>query len=80
MPNAPPERVWAEIRSRPDETQILLAGHEPLLSLLSAYLLHAPGFRMEMRKAMLVRIDLDRFAGDPHGVLRWALPPEALGG
>jgi phosphohistidine phosphatase len=78
VPNASPQQVWGEIRSRQNETQILLAGHEPLLSQLAAYLLNAPALRIEMRKAMLVRIDMDRFASDPHGVLKWALPPEAL--
>src|SRR5712671_2334015 len=29
-PDASPSEVWAEIRKRPDEPAILLAGHEPL--------------------------------------------------
>lgn len=79
-PSASPQQVWEEVRSRRNETQILLAGHEPLLGQVAAYLLHTPALRLEVRKAMLVRIDLDHFAGDPHGVLKWALPPEVMGG
>jgi phosphohistidine phosphatase len=76
IPSASPQRVWNEIRSRPDETQILLAAHEPLLSQLACYLLNAPGLQIEMRKATLVRIDLDRFAPDPRGILKWMVPPD----
>ncbi len=75
-PTAAPDGVWNEIRSRPDESQILLAGHEPLLSQLTAYLLNCPTLHADMRKATLVRIDIDRFAGKPCGLLKWFLPPD----
>ena len=75
-PSGSPQHVWNEIRNRQDETQILLAGHEPLLSQLAAYLLSTPALQIEMRKATLVRIDLDRFAPDPRGILKWMAPPE----
>ena len=76
IPSASPQRVWNEIRSRHNETQILLAAHEPLLSQLASYLLNSPALQIEMRKAALVRIDLDRFAPDPRGILRWMAPPD----
>jgi len=76
IPSASPQPVWNEIRSRQDEMQILLAGHEPLLSLLAAYLLSTPVLQIDMRKATLIRIDLDRFAPDPRGILKWMAPPE----
>jgi phosphohistidine phosphatase len=79
-PTASPHLVWQEIRSRPDESQILLAGHEPLLSQLTAYLLDCPTLHVDMRKATLVRIDIDRFAGKPCGVLKWILPPDIRAG
>ena len=75
IPSGSPQQVWNEIRSRRDEMQILLAGHEPLLSQLASYLLNSPALQIEMRKAALVRIDLDRFAPDPGGILKWMAPP-----
>ena len=75
-PSASPHEVWQEIRNRQNETQILLAGHEPLLSQLASYLLAAPAMQIEMRKAMLLRIDIGRFGQDPQGILKWALPPD----
>jgi phosphohistidine phosphatase len=76
IPSASPQRVWNEIRARQDEIQILLAAHEPLLSQLASYLLNSPGLQIEMRKATIVRIDLDRFAPDPRGILKWVAPPD----
>ncbi len=80
IPSASPQRVWNEIRSRQDEMQILLAGHEPLLSQLASYLLSTPVLQIEMRKATLVRIDLDRFAPEPRGILKWMAPPDIWAG
>ncbi|HKW97797.1 MAG TPA: histidine phosphatase family protein [Bryobacteraceae bacterium] len=80
LPSASPVQVWGEIRRRSNETQILLAGHEPLLSRLAAHLLGVEALRLEMRKAMLLRIDMDDFGAVPHGTLKWVLPPEVLGG
>jgi len=79
-PNASPHLVWQEIRIRPDESQILLAGHKPLLSQLMAYLLNCPTLHVDMRKATLVRIDIDRFTGKPCGLLKWILPPDLQDG
>ena len=75
-PSASPQGVWEEIRRRPNEPQILLAGHEPLLSQLAAYLLSAPSLQIEMRKAMLMRIDLDQISVNSRGILKWMLPPD----
>jgi phosphohistidine phosphatase len=75
-PSASPQGVWEEIRRRQNEMQIMLARHEPLLSQLAAYLLSAPTLQIEMRKAALVRTDLDRFGGNPRGLLKWMLPPD----
>ena len=80
IPYGSPARVWDEIRGRQDETEILLAGHEPLMSQLAAYFLDSPALQVHMRKATLVRIDMERCAGSPHGILKWMLPPNVWGG
>ena len=59
VPHGSPEKVWAELRDYREESAILLAGHEPLLSHLVAYLLAAPALRVEMKKAAMVRIDVE---------------------
>jgi len=74
-PHSSPETVWKDIRDHGHEESILLAGHEPLLSSTVAYLLNAPSLRVEMKKAALVRIDLESLRAAPHGVLRWMLVP-----
>jgi len=83
VPHSSPEKVWQSIRDHADETSILLAGHEPLLSQLVAWLLNAPSLRVEMKKAALVRIDVEApragRVGQPHGVLRWMTIPRMTG-
>src|SRR5437764_10345969 len=46
VPHGTPETVWAELRDHTDDPAILLAGHEPLLSTLIAWLLNAPSLRI----------------------------------
>lgn len=78
IPFGTPEGVWDQLRDHRDEPAILLAGHEPLLSQLAAWLLGFPELRIEMKKATMIRIDLDPHAIrsralPPHGTLRWML-------
>lgn len=73
VPNGAPEKVWAELRDYREEAAVLLAGHEPLLSHLVSFLLASPALRVEMKKAALVRIDVESFGAMPHGTLRWMI-------
>ncbi|MGD1074428.1 MAG: phosphohistidine phosphatase SixA [Bryobacteraceae bacterium] len=80
VPHHSPETVWNELREYRDETAILLAGHEPLLGHLVAYLLATPALRIEMKKSALVRVDVDSIrAATPHGILRWMITPKLSG-
>jgi phosphohistidine phosphatase len=74
-PDGSPADVWEEIRARKNEDAILLASHEPLMSATAAFLLGAPGLQVDMKKAALVRVDVDRFGPQPLGVLKWMLTP-----
>jgi phosphohistidine phosphatase len=78
-PDSTPRAVWQEITRRPGESAILLAGHEPLYSAVTAYLLNAPSLQIDFKKAGLVRIDMDRLSGEPWGVLQWVLTPRLAG-
>jgi phosphohistidine phosphatase len=79
VPHGSPEKVWAELRDYREEQAILLAGHEPLLSHLVTYLLSATGLRVEMKKAALVRVDVETLGPRPQGTLRWMLTPKLCG-
>lgn len=76
VPHGSPEAVWSELRDYRAEPAILITGHEPLLSRLVAHLLAAPGLRVEMKKAAMVRIDVESFGATPHGTLRWMITPK----
>lgn len=75
VPDAPPFDTWEEIRKRPQESAILLASHEPLMSTLAAFLLASPALAVDMKKAALLRVDCDRIGPEPRGVLKWMLTP-----
>jgi phosphohistidine phosphatase len=78
-PASSPKSVWEEIRVHKDESRILLSGHEPLFSRLTAYLLNSPDLQIDFKKGALACIEVDRFPAEPHGALRWFLTPKLAG-
>jgi phosphohistidine phosphatase len=78
IPTSDPKPVWEEIRVHKSESQLMLVGHEPLLSMLIGYLLAAPSLSIDLKKGALVRIDFDSFGAQPHGVLKWMLVPKLV--
>jgi phosphohistidine phosphatase len=79
VPHGTPEDVWSELRDYDNERAVLLAGHEPLLGRLVAWLLAAPALRVDMKKAAMVRIDLESLGPVPQGTLRWMITPSLAG-
>jgi len=75
VPDSSPKAVWDDIRTKKREGAILLAGHEPLLSMTVGYLLGVPALQVDLKKGALVRIDQSSPTGTPHGVLKWMLIP-----
>ncbi len=80
IPGSLPEATWREIHERDGETAILLAGHEPLLSTIAAYVLGSRGLIIEFKKGALMRIDVDASARDPRGSLQWLITPKLAAG
>lgn len=76
LPDSSVEQVWDELRTHRDQRAVLLAGHEPLFSACSAYLLAAPDLRIDFPKAGLLRVDVDAFGLEPRGVLKWMIIPQ----
>ena len=79
-PGASPKAVWEEIRVHKDQPRILLSGHEPLFSRLTAHLLGSPNLQVEFKKGAIACIEMDRFPAEPHGVLRWMLTSKLAAG
>jgi len=78
VPYGAPEGAWNAVREHGDESSVLLAGHEPHLSRLTAYLLNTPALRLDMKKAEIVRIDVETVRARPHGSLRWMITPKMI--
>ena len=70
-PNSSVEQIWDEIRVHRDEPEMMLVGHEPLLSRTAAYLLGAPNLRVDFKKGAVLRLDLEGFGAQPRSTLRW---------
>ncbi len=78
LPTSSPARAWREI-SEIDAPSTLVAGHEPLLSQFVAFLLNCPGFRLDLKKGALVRLDVAVSEARPAGILKWLLTPKLAG-
>jgi phosphohistidine phosphatase SixA len=78
-PDSSPEAVWNEIRAHKGESQIMLSGHEPLLSAVYAYLLGSSSIQVDVKKGSLGRIDVEKLNSAPRGVLRWLIYPKLAG-
>ncbi len=75
-PDSNPRDAWAEMRTKKAEQEVLLVGHEPLFSSLTAFLLNSPSLIVDFKKGGIVSIDMMGFTAQPHGVLRWYLTPK----
>jgi len=78
-PGSEPRAVWDEIRIHKDQTSMMLAGHEPLFSRLTAYLLGCADLQVDFKKGALACVEIDHFPAEPHGALRWLLTPKLAG-
>ena len=79
VPGSAPQQVWEELRGLKDAESVLLAGHEPMLSSLAAWLLGAPDVQIHMTKAAMVCIEIEQLRGEPRGLLRWMITPKLAG-
>lgn len=70
-PGSSPEDVWNEIRLYRQSSEVLLSGHEPLLSGAIAYLLGTPSLQIELKKGAMASLLVEQFGPQPRGVLRW---------
>ncbi len=70
-PNSTVEQVWDELRVHRDEAELMLVGHEPLFSRLSAYFLGANDLKIDFKKGAVLRVDMESFGHQPRGTLRW---------
>jgi phosphohistidine phosphatase len=79
-PDSSPADAWQQIRDHKDESGILLAGHEPLFSQLTAYLLGCTDLQVDFKKGALACVEIDRFGAEPRGLLKWYLTPKLAAG
>ena len=79
IPDSSPQLAWSEIRLHSSEESVLLVGHEPLFSSLSAFLLGFPNLSIDFKKGALLCVELHTVRPQPAGVLKWYLTPKLIG-
>ena len=72
-PDRSPFDLWDEIRARSGESEILLAGHLPILGDLASILL---GNGVGISTATMLRIHVPELVPEPAGTLQWLLQPK----
>ncbi len=79
-PGGSPEEVWNEIRLYKQTQELMIAGHEPLLSSVIAYLLGTPSVQIDLKKGAMACVEVDHLGPRPRGVLRWLITPKLASG
>lgn len=78
LPSAKPAALWKELAAYAELERVLVAGHEPHLSHLLAFLIgmEAP---IEMKKGALLRLQVHPPPDAPRGMLKWLIAPSYAG-
>jgi phosphohistidine phosphatase len=79
LPDSHPETLWDEIRLHQHDPQLMLVGHNPLLSEFLALLLSAGAYAIDLKTAGLACVDVGAAGTQPRGRLVWMLTPELCG-
>jgi phosphohistidine phosphatase SixA len=78
-PNRSVQDLLAGLATYSDEKEILLVGHEPLLSRTVSFLLSGTaGAEIRLKKGALCCLEVDGLPPKEKGVLHWALAPKHL--
>lgn len=75
-PDCSPQSAWNDIRIHASEESVLLVGHEPLFSALSAFLLGYLNLSIDFKKGAMLCVDVHIVRPQPVGVLKWFLSPK----
>ncbi len=79
VPYANVFELWEEIRNYPHAAELMVVGHNPLLSDLATWLVGGRGGAIVMKKAALALIEIPNPSPQPRGSLTWLLTPKSAG-
>jgi phosphohistidine phosphatase len=73
LPDSHPESLWQDIRLHRQAEQLMLVGHNPLLSEFVTLLLAAGAHAIDLKPAGLACVDVGSAGAQPRGRLVWLL-------
>jgi phosphohistidine phosphatase len=76
VPESAPADAWRDTMIYRDLDSLVLVGHQPLFSALTAYILGFPDLAIDFPASTLVCVDVPLLGLRPRGVLRWMLTPK----
>lgn len=80
VPDSTPAEAWRDALVYRGFDSLLLVGHEPLFSALTAHVLGCPGLAIEFAPSTLVCLDVPDLGLRPRGILRWMLTARLAAG
>jgi phosphohistidine phosphatase len=78
-PASNPLAIWEEIRRHQQLGQIILVGHNPLLSEAICFLIGACRDAIDLRKGALACVEVSSFGPQPQGTLVWLMTARIAG-
>ncbi len=78
-PFSSPAVVWEELRGHREAKQLMLVGHNPLLSDLVCFLIGAGEDSVDLKKGALAYVEEGLLGPRPQGALVWLLTPKTAG-
>ena len=71
--------LWTALREYAHDGDLMVVGHNPLLSSLVAWLIGARADSLWLKKSGLVSLDVGMFGPPPRATLTWLLTPRSAG-
>ena len=71
--------VWQEILRHQGADELMIVGHNPLLSDFLCFLMGASGYGIALKKGAMAMVEMPVFSPRPQGVLVWLLTARIAG-
>lgn len=79
VPHGNPVDLWREVLRHGDADELMIVGHNPLLSDFVCFLTGASGYGIALKKGAMAMVEVPASSPRPQGVLLWLLTARIAG-